>query len=320
MHNQVASPALVLGGSGFLGGHTVEALQSQGCEVRTFDRRRREPPLGVDAREGDFLDPVALQSALAGCRTVFHLIDTTLPETSNRNPLADVEANVLGTVRLLELAHRAGIEKIVFASSGGTVYGPPSTLPIPESHPTQPLCSYGVHKLAIEHYLRLYRTLHGLDSCVLRIANAFGERQSPFGANGAVTIFLNRALQDEVIEIWGDGSAIRDYVYAPDVAEGLCLAARASGGSHLFNVGSGQGRSLNELIASIEALIGRAVRRRHLPPRVFDVAANVLDPSLARTQLGWSPRHTFEEGLLRTFRWLSRGATQWTASTERAAS
>jgi UDP-glucose 4-epimerase len=302
----------VLGGAGFLGSHLAEALVVDGCAVRVFDRTRNWSRLAsapdVEFIEGDFGNRGDVSSAVAGCRTVFHLLGTTLLENSNDDPVHDLELNLLTTVQFLEIARRHAVEKIVFSSSGGTVYGVATRVPIPEDHETRPLCSYGIHKLAIELYLHLYRSLHGLDYCVLRLANPFGERQRPDASQGAVSVFLDKALRGEEIVVWGDGSVVRDYVYVGDVARAFCQAARYEGTPRTFNIGSGQGLSLNALIAAIEAVVGRAVMRRYLPGRPLDVPVNVLDISRAAEHLGWRPRWSFHEGLRRTLEWqLSQG-------------
>jgi UDP-glucose 4-epimerase len=298
---------LVLGGAGFLGSHLVEALLREGSAVRVFDRTRDwsviAPAANLELCEGDFGNRGDVALALEGCRTVFHLVGTTLPKGSNDDPVHDLESNLLTTVHFLELCRHSDVRKIVFASSGGTVYGVPTVVPIPEQHETRPLCSYGIHKLAIEHYLHLHASLYGIDYCVLRLANPFGERQRPHASQGAVAVFIDRVLRGEEIVVWGDGSAVRDYVYVEDVTRAFCQAAMHSGEVKVFNIGSGHGLSVNDLIASIEATVGRTVSRRYLPGRPFDVPVNVLDISRAATQLGWRPQHSFIEGLRRTLQW-----------------
>jgi len=199
---------LVLGGAGFIGSHLTQALLQAGHRVKVFDRPHldRLPEMsarqGVEMFTGDFLNPQALEPALRGVEAVFHLVSTTLPKTSNDNPMYDVETNVLGSLRLVELCRRHGVRKIIFASSGGTVYGVPRAIPIDENHATQPNCSYGIHKLAIEKYLHLASALHGLDYCVLRPANLYGPRQRLDIAQGAAGVFLDRALRGQPIQVW----------------------------------------------------------------------------------------------------------------------
>ena len=302
---------VVLGGAGFIGSHLAERLLGAGHAVRIFDKDdpgsthwaagRRD----IEWVRGDFLSPEDVRGAFAGCQAVFHLAWTTLPRSSNEDPVADVAANGIGTLHLLEAWRREAGGKFVFVSSGGTVYGVPRTVPIAEEHPTHPITSYGITKLTIEKYLELYRVLHGVDYCVLRIANPFGERQRVASGQGAVTTFLHHAHRNEPIEIWGDGSVVRDYLYVGDVAEALARALDYRGNSRIINIGGGVGRDLNQVLAAIENVIGRPVNRRYLPGRKFDVPANVLDIRLARTELGWQPVTPFEDGLRRTLRWIA---------------
>ena len=239
---------LVLGGGGFLGAHLCRGLLEENHSVRVFDRCAA--PQGATSLEwmrGDFAQCQGVALALAGCEVVYHLVSTTIPRTSNDDPAFDVHSNVVATVRMLESACKAGVRKIVFVSSGGTVYGVPQTVPITEEHPTLPVCSYGIGKLTIEKYLHLFHVLHGLDYCILRLANPFGEGQNVTGAQGAVAIFLHRALSGETIDIWGDGSVVRDYFYVSDAVRALLLAKSCSSQQRIFNIGSGSGKSLNQL-------------------------------------------------------------------------
>lgn len=301
---------LVLGGGGFLGSNLCRALLVHGHEVSVFERRQPEwgsLPLRegeVKWFEGDFSDAREVELAVEGMDVVFHLVSTTLPKTSNLNPAFDVESNVVGTIGLLEACLKHGVNRVLFASSGGTIYGVPGTTPIPETHVTEPECSYGIGKLAIEKYLHLYRHLHGLDYRVLRLANPYGEGQRPGGAQGAVTVFLNKALRGETVEIWGDGSVVRDYIYVHDVSEAFLKALAHTGEVRIFNVGSGIGHSLNEILDTIEALLGNPVARSYTPARAFDVPVNVLDIRRARETLGWSPRTDLMEGMRQTLEWL----------------
>ena len=297
---------LVLGSAGFIGSHLCDALLSAGHTVRAFDRphvpayrafAHTEP---IEWIQGDFTSATDIERAVAGCDVVYHLVSTTLPKTSNEDVIYDLESNVVGTLRLLEAARKAKVSKVVFVSSGGTVYGVPQQVPIPETHPTEPLSSYGIGKLAIEKYLHLFEVLHGMNHCVLRLANPFGERQRPLAAQGAVAVFLYRALHRQDIEIWGDGSVVRDYLYIADVVQALLKAATYQGQERIFNIGSGHGKNLNEILDAIAALIGHPVARRYLPARAFDVPANVLDISKAAVHLEWQPQTSFEAGLART--------------------
>jgi UDP-glucose 4-epimerase len=303
---------LVLGGGGFLGSHLVDALLGAGHYVRVFERpnlshyRVFRPEESVEWLEGDFVNGESVRIAIEGCEVIFHLASTTLPRPSNDNPAYDVATNVGGTLNVLELARDAGVRRVIFSSSGGTVYGVPGQIPISESHPTDPICSYGITKLAIEKYLHLYRQLHGLDYCVLRLANPYGERQRISTAQGAVAVFLHRALHQLPIEIWGDGSVVRDYFHVSDAVAAFLRALDYEGSRRIFNIGSGESLSLNQLLAEIELLLGRPVRRRYIAGRSFDVPANVLDISAARDELGWRPQISFADGMARTLAWMQQ--------------
>jgi len=303
-------PCLVLGGAGFIGSHLAEALAQQGRPVRIFDRPHVDRlPLFPRTRcfqvfTGDFLNPQALVPALEGVELVFHLVSTTLPQNSNDHPVYDVESNVLGSLRLMELCRERGVRKVVFVSSGGTVYGVPRATPVAEDHPTDPISSYGIHKLMVEKYLALAQRLHGLDYCVVRPANLYGPRQRLDTAQGAVAVFLDQALRDQPIHIWGDGSVVRDYVYVTDAVAAMLKAASFEGAPRIFNIGSGKGTSLKALVAAIGQLLGRQVKVEYSSGRAVDVPANVLDASLAARHLGWRASTSLEDGLRRTCEWL----------------
>ena len=302
---------VVLGGAGFLGSHLTDALLAAGYEVRVFDRPNVTRAKAVTQShevewvEGDFLNKKDLAAALAGCDIVYHLVSTTLPKTSNDNRLYDLETNVAGTLTLLELvkASRPPM-KIVFVSSGGTIYGIPREVPIKESHPTDPICAYGIAKLAIEKYLHLYHVLDGIEYRVLRLANPYGEGQRTTSGQGIVTVCLDKVLRGEPIEIWGDGRVVRDYLYVGDAMQAFIKVTLYSGPHRVFNIGSGEGKSILEVLSAVEEVAGRRLSRRILSGRDFDVPANVLDISRAREHLGWEPHTTLHQGLERTFTWL----------------
>ena len=214
---------------------------------------------------------------------------------------------MIETLFLLEQCITQKVKKIIFISSGGTVYGNPSVLPIPENSPTEPECSYGITKLTIEKYLYLYRFLHGLDYCVLRLANAYGERQRPTATQGVIPVFLERALRNDEIVVWGDGSVIRDYVYVTDIASALLKALTYSGDTKVFNIGSGEQYSLNEVIQLIEHVTGQPLKVKYTEGRSFDVPINVLDVSRAKSFLNWTPTVSLSEGIARMYAWMLKG-------------
>jgi UDP-glucose 4-epimerase len=300
----------VLGGGGFIGSSIVDRLLRDGHEIRVFERPRIEPYRTFRADErvewinGDLMSRHDIGEALRGVEAVLHLVSTTLPKSSNDDPLYDAQSNILATLELLNSMVEERVRRIVFISSGGTVYGPPQYLPIDEKHPTEPLVSYGVTKLAIEKYLVMYRHLHGIEPVILRVANPYGERQRVETAQGAVAVFLDRALRDQPIEIWGDGTVSRDYLHVSDVAEAFALALVYSGPHTVFNVSSGRGTSLLELLRIIEQVKGKPLAVTFKPARPFDVPVSVLDPRLALAELGWKTKIDLDQGIARTAAWM----------------
>ncbi len=298
----------VFGGGGFIGSAVCDRLLKEGYALRIFERPK-VPPYRVfehnekvDWIEGDMLSTHDLDNCLKGVDAVFHLVSTTFPKNSNENPIYDVESNLVGSLRLLDSMVRNGVPRIIFISSGGTVYGVPEYLPVDEQHATNPRVSYGITKLAIEKYLQLYSELHGIRPVILRVSNPFGSKQRMESAQGAATAFLRRALNDEQVEIWGDGSVTRDYLHVSDVAEAFLKALTYEGEKSVFNIGSGEGVSLNQLLGIIERVVERPVRRAYLPSRSFDIPASVLHNGLALQELGWSPTISLEEGIRMTAR------------------
>lgn len=296
---------VVLGGGGFLGVNLCRRLASSGVRVRAFGRRCLFPQdlAGVEWRQGDFCDAAALASAIASCETVFHLVHTYMPQSADLNMVEDVRQNVISSLALLEICRKLKVKRIVFVSSGGIVDGPTSDVPTPETAPADPISAYGISKLTIEKYLRLYEHHHGVTFRVLRVANLFGPFQLPGKNQGAIATLISCALHNKEFEIWGDGTAIRDYVYVDDVVDALLLAAVDQSGERIFNIGSGQGRDLLQLIVEIEADLGVKLAIRRAKERVIDVPVSILAIEKAANVLGWKPKTSFNAGLRQTIAW-----------------
>ncbi len=298
----------IFGGSGFIGSHLVDALLNFGYQVKVLSRSHSAVNLSnkenLKIVTGDISNEESVVSVLADCNVCFYLVSTVLPKSSNLNPVFDIESNLVNFIKLLDYAIKQKVKKIIFLSSGGTVYGSSTVDLIDECHPTNPLCSYGVVKLAIEKYLFMYQQLYGLDYSVLRIANVYGERQRLDSGQGAIAVFLQKALCNEKIEIWGDGSVVRDYVYVSDVVDAMIAAMGHKGSERVFNIGSGEGTSLNALLDEIELITGNKLVKHYSGERKFDVQKNVLSIELAKKTLSWHPRVTLAEGLLHTATWL----------------
>jgi UDP-glucose 4-epimerase len=297
---------VIFGGGGFIGSSIVDRLLLDGHEIRIFERPRVQPYRIFKENErvewitGDFSSTKDVSDVIQGVDVVMHLISTTLPKNSNDDPIYDVQSNVVATLQMLRAMVANNVRKIVFISSGGTVYGDPVYLPIDEKHPTNPLVSYGVTKLTIEKYLRIFERMHGVKSITLRVSNPYGERQRVKTAQGAVGVFLHHALKGIPIDIWGDGSVTRDYIHVSDVAEAFVKALEYVGNKNVFNISSGIGTSLNELLCMLENALDKSIERRYLPGRPFDVPENVLSNDLAREELKWTPVISMQSGIAHT--------------------
>lgn len=301
--------ATVIGGNGFIGTSLVEHLLETGVKVRVFDKypsRFSDPLDEVEYITGDLGNHGELHDAVKDVDWVFHLAYTTLPESSNQDPIHDVRSNVVDTLQLLEECRNNNIKKFVFISSGGTVYGVPKEVPITEEHSTDPICSYGITKLTIEKYLQLFHHLYGLEYVAARLANPYGERQNPHSKQGAIGVFLGKIARGQPITKFGDGKVVRDFIYIGDSAKALVACARYEPGPEdprVFNIGSGEGYSINQIIETIEKVVDVPVYVESTPARSLDVPSNVLDISKARKHLGWSPEMQLETGISRAWQW-----------------
>jgi UDP-glucose 4-epimerase len=297
---------LVVGGGGFIGRAVCVALTRSGACVTAFGRSVPEAG-NDDARwiRGDVGDSAALAAALERQDVVIHLVGTIDPERSNLDPLNDLIANAGSTISLMKLARDAGVGRIIFASSGGTVYGPLFREPIPESAPTNPISAYGVSKLASEKYIAAFGRLYEMKHRVLRISNAYGPGQSHTRRQGLIGIAVGRALQSSVFEIWGDGSVVRDFVYIEDVAQAFVRAVAYDGPQTIFNVGSGAGISVRHAVEYIYEACGADRSLISLRPgRPADVPHNVLANDLIARETGWRPTVGWPEGIARTIAWM----------------
>jgi len=305
MHD-MGKKSLVLGGCGFLGSHVVDALLREGHTVTVFDKEKVDTTniahvlSEIRLIQGDFSNQRNVEDVIGDHEYIVHLIGTTLPQTSTENPAYDLESNVIPSLNLLDAAKRSRVKRLVFGSSGGTVYGVAKHLPLSEDHPTNPVSAYGISKLMIEKYLQLYAYHHSIDTVSLRVSNPYGERQSPFVAQGVVAAFVWKTLNGEPITIWGDGRIIRDFIYVGDVAEMFIRAiVQDNQDARVFNIGSGVGTSLNDLLKIVERVIGKKPVVAYTKGRKVDIPANVLDVSRARQVFDWQPRVVMEDGITR---------------------
>jgi len=304
--------ALVTGGAGFIGSTLVDRLLSEGHEVTVVDdlSRGRLENL-TDARnagerfafyELGLTDP-AIEELVAEVapEVVFHLAAQIDVRMSVEDPVHDAQVNVVGTVRLADAARRAGVRRIVFTSSGGSIYGPVTELPVAESRPVDPLSPYAAGKVAGEVYLEMFSRLYGIEWAGVAPANVYGPRQDPHGEAGVVAIFSQRLLAGEPTRVFGDGGNTRDYVYVDDVVDAFVRAATVPAAAGLrFNVGTGVETSDRELHTLVAEAAGAADDPEYAPARLGDVARSALDAARAGEVLGWSPQVSIREGVART--------------------
>ena len=304
MPNQ-RTPCIVLGGGGFLGINLCRRLASSGYQVRAFGRSCyfKEAIKHVEWFQGDFLDTAALTAAVNGQNIVFHLIHATTPQFANLDMAGDLRHSVEPSLALFDICRKLAVKRVVFVSSGGTIYGPSAQIPITETAATEPITAYGVGKLAIEKYLALYKRQFGLDYRILRVANPFGPFQVARKNQGVIAAIISRAINNEPIAIWGDGSAVRDYVYVDDVSAALERAMLDQSDFHIFNIGSGHGQTLRQVIAGIGSLLKAEIRVEWKPARPIDVPISILSIERAKIAFGWQPSTSFEDGLRQTIDW-----------------
>jgi UDP-glucose 4-epimerase len=298
---------LVTGGAGFIGSHLVDALLARGLEVALVDHLRRSPrPWVTEAlRQGarlhvaDVRDLNALRDAFEGVRpdVVMHLAAQVDVRRSVADPAFDAQVNVAGTVSVLEAARNVGVQRLLLASTAAA-YGNPERVPTAETEPIAPLSPYGTSKAAAEWYLEQYARLHGLSTLSLRMANVYGPRQDPHGEAGVIAIFAGARAEGRRVAVFGDGRQTRDYIYVSDVVDAWITAAE-SNVTGALNVSSGIEVSVLELIEEI------GVEHELKPPRAGEVARSCLDPSQARSVLGWRARVPLTEGLSQTLKALA---------------
>lgn len=310
----MARRALVTGGAGFIGSHIVEAYLAAGWEVTALDDLSRgkaaQVPAGVPLVVADIRSDLARSTVATGKFDVLnhHAAQIDVRFSVDR-PAADADINIAGFVNLLDGAAQGGVSRVVFASSGGVVYGDPDVIPTPESAPKRPVSPYGVSKLSGEHYLRALGALHGFEGVALRYANVCGPRQDPKSEAGVVSIFVSRLLAGQPLSVFGDGKQTRDYVSVRDVARANVLASSvplAGGVDHdtrAFNIATGIERTVLELAEAAGRVTGRTPELRMEAARPGEILRSALDVTKAADVLGWRPEIAFDDGLAMLMEW-----------------
>ena len=315
----MAEHVLVTGGAGFIGSHVAERYLRAGYEVTVLDNlssgRRENVPAGAAFVEADVRSSEARQLLTTGRFAVLnHHAAQMDVRVSVADPVFDADTNIMGLLNLLEGARAGGTGRVVFASSGGVVYGESDDLPHGEIAPKLPVSPYGVSKLSSEYYLAAYAMLHGVQAVSLRYANVYGPRQSPHGEAGVVAIFGSKLLAGEPLTVFGDGEQTRDYVFVGDVAAANVAATRWSTptvgalDNLAFNVGTGVETSVNDLARTMIAASGGAGEIRTAPARPGELLRSAVAWDKAREEMGWRPAVTLADGLKRTYDWLAEEA------------
>jgi UDP-glucose 4-epimerase len=300
---------LVIGGTGFIGQYLLPILAKSGRQVTVLGRKSAsmcEMPANMQYVEGDFGNQTLITSLLDVNDEVVHLAYATVPNTSYENPLGDLLENLPGTVQLFSEIASRGL-KLLLVSSGGTIYGEAEQLPINESHATKPISPYGLTKLTIENYARLYSVIKGLKFICVRPSNAYGVGQKPFTGQGFVSTAIASIMMGKPVTIFGEQGTVRDYVYVSDIASGIFAALEHGQLNETYNIGSGVGLSNLELMLRVKPMleaIGCKVIVQHMPAREFDVKQNVLDSTKLTEHTGWLPAVDLDAGLTMTLGWL----------------
>jgi UDP-glucose 4-epimerase len=307
---------LVTGGAGFIGSTLVDRLLAEGHSIDVVDdlssgslanlaEARASAHHDLTFHQLDVRSPELVElMARRRPEVVFHLAAQADVRVSVERPVFDAEVNIIGTLRVLEGARAAGSARVVFAASGGTLYGDvdATDLPVRESHPQRPLSPYGVSKKSGIDYLTAYRELHAVEYCALALANVYGPRQDPHGEAGVVAIFFGKLVAGETPLVFGDGSQTRDYVYVGDVVEANLAALAYAGPQPVFNIGTAAETSVNDLLAECQRAAGTDVAPELRPPRLGELSRSALDVSLAGRELGWKATTPLAEGLSETLR------------------
>jgi UDP-glucose 4-epimerase len=302
------SKVLLVGGNGFIGSHLSEHLLRAGYGVRVLDPHPelfREKCPDIEYVDGSFANTLLVRDAIEGCEVLVQLAHSTIPASSLIHPEQEVLDSVGTFVNMINCFKTGLIRKVLFFSSGGAVYGNPRQLPITEDFETNPISPYGVAKLMIEKYLHMFSYLYDLKYTVVRPSNAYGPRQNFRGSQGVIPIFLDKILKKETIQIWGDGTAIKDYIFVDDICRAVVSLIETGFENATYNIGTAQGTELKHLIETLGNECGMTPKVEYLPANRYDVHDNVLCANRLCTRTGWKPSVNLESGAKQTLDWLS---------------
>jgi UDP-glucose 4-epimerase len=301
---------LIFGGNGFIGSHLAEGLVREGFNVKIFDTFKGGTENltnildKIELVRGDFFSESDVCGALQNVDYVFHYISTTNPATAVKDPIFDIQSNVIGSLKMFQSAQKADVKKIFFSSSGGTIYGEPVSIPIKESAPKNPVNPYAISKLAIERYLEYFHHQYGMDYVIFRYSNPYGERQSPMGNQGVIPIFLNKIKNNEKPMIFGDGNSMRDYIYISDTVEATLAIVKKNQENSVYNIGNGNGTTLNELIQIMEEVTEKNIFPIRIMDTGYHISKIVLDIEKIQKETGWFPKTEIKDGIKKTWEWI----------------
>lgn len=296
----------ILGAAGFIGTNlSLQLLKDENNKLTLIDEKKEFfPKIILDSPasivETQLNHETDYEALLTGQEMVFHLLSTTVPTSANQQIGQELTINVVGTANILEACVKTGVKKVVFISSGGTVYGKDVVCPITEDAVTNPITSYGIQKITIEKLLYLYHYMHGLDYRIARFANPYGPYQRPNGVLGAVTTFVYKTLKHENIEIYGDGSVVRDFIYIDDAICALLNICKDNAKHKIYNVGSGTGVSIRGIVDTIEQACGHKLKVNYTGARAVDVPENYLDITRYEEEFGTLCKVSLKEGIKKT--------------------
>jgi len=295
---------LIVGGNGFIGSHLVDELASRGHHLTVLDRFSSGPrytAVGVEQVVGDALDRSLLAQVVPGQDQIVHLVSTTSPATAEDDPTLDLRTNIPASVDLFQMAVESGVKRVLFASTGGAIYGDQDVPLMHEGLEPRPISPYAIGKLAIEGYLRYFRRRHGLESVVLRISNPYGPRQGIGRRQGVIPIFLQEIIEGRPIVVLGDGSMVRDFIAVGDVARMVADVSEGQPAHQLYNIGSGRGVALSELVATIGRVTDREIEVEHRAVPSTFVDRVVLDTARFRAEFGEPRLMSLQDGILSTW-------------------
>lgn len=295
----------LLGGFGFLGSRICQKLVSVGHDVRVFDLPNASTAgvssivNRIESVRGDHGNVKEVMDALKGADTVIHLIHTTVPGSSMLDPAFDIQSNVAASAAWLSRLGETSVKQVIYISSGGTVYGRPAELPIHEAHALEPISSYGISKLACEKFVSMYCDLAGITHHILRPSNAYGENQPSDRGQGILGVYIDHLARGRPLEVWGTGTAVRDYVHVDDIAAAAVALLSYRGAERVFNISTGVGHSITDILRIIRDTTGKDPETVSMVDRGFDVPDNVLDNSRLCAETGWAPTVTLPQGITR---------------------